>query len=147
LSCVSSFHLLLFFLAYSQPSHIRCLPYIHTWCGLNANLGCRPEACCVRLAKNTRRKKRQKIRHLCTIAQFCSAISSQLKYTSTIGKRLVKQQYLLHMSSQYGELRLLAAEICWRVWCTPANFNGFRVLVSLLQRCRSMEVNQTLHDV
>jgi len=21
----------------------------------------------------------------------------------------------------------LAAEICWRVWGTPANFNGFRV--------------------
>jgi len=23
---------------------------------------------------------------------------------------------------------LLAAEICWRVWGTPANFKGFRVL-------------------
>jgi len=22
----------------------------------------------------------------------------------------------------------LAAEICWRLWGTPANFNGFRVL-------------------
>ena len=27
---------------------------------------------------------------------------------------------------------LLTAEICWRVWGTPANFNGFRVLVALL---------------
>jgi len=26
---------------------------------------------------------------------------------------------------------LLAAEICWRVWCTPVNFNGFRVLAAL----------------
>jgi len=26
----------------------------------------------------------------------------------------------------------LAAEICWRVWGTPANFNGFRVLAALL---------------
>jgi len=25
----------------------------------------------------------------------------------------------------------LAAEIGWRVWGTPANFNGFRVLASL----------------
>jgi len=33
----------------------------------------------------------------------------------------------------------LAAEIGWRVWGTPANFNGFRVLSSLLQRRRSME--------
>jgi len=34
-----------------------------------------------------------------------------------------------------------------RVWGTPANFNGFRVLASLLQRRRSPEDNQTLHDV
>jgi len=26
----------------------------------------------------------------------------------------------------------LAAEICWRVCGTPANFNGFRVLAALL---------------
>jgi len=29
----------------------------------------------------------------------------QLRHVSTIGKKFVKQQYLLHMSSQYGELR------------------------------------------
>jgi len=28
----------------------------------------------------------------------------------------------------------LAAEIGWRVWGTPANFNGFRVLALLLHR-------------
>jgi len=27
---------------------------------------------------------------------------------------------------------LLMAEICWRVWGTPSNFNGFHVLASLL---------------
>jgi len=27
---------------------------------------------------------------------------------------------------------LLTAEICWRVWGTPANFNGFRVLAALV---------------
>ena len=42
---------------------------------------------------------------------------------------------------------LLAAEIILGVWGTPANFNGFRVLASLLHRLRSTEVNQTLHDV
>jgi len=41
----------------------------------------------------------------------------------------------------------LTAEICLPVWSTPANFNGFRVLPSLLQRRRSTEANQTLHDV
>jgi len=39
------------------------------------------------------------------------------------------------------------AEIRWRVWDTPANFNGFRVLASLLHRRRSTEVNKTLQDV
>ena len=34
-----------------------------------------------------------------------SGISSQLRHISTIGKKLVKQQYVLHMSPQYGELR------------------------------------------
>jgi len=78
---------------------------LYTWCGLSANLGCRSETRCTRLAENTGRKKVAKNRHLGTIAQLCQAISSQLRHISTIGKKLVMQQYLLHMSSQYGELR------------------------------------------
>ena len=42
---------------------------------------------------------------------------------------------------------LLTAKTDWWVWNTPANFNGVRVLASLLQRRRSTEVNQTSHDV
>ena len=151
-----------FFLAYSQPSQIGCLPYFHTWCGLSANLGCKSETYCMRLAENTGRKISPKIRHLRTIAQLCRTMSSQLRHVSTIGKKLlnsnisptcphnmvtfgptevnknlhdawssrglgdvykrqgyvfaikaridnrkklVKQQYLLYMSPQYGELR------------------------------------------
>jgi len=41
----------------------------------------------------------------------------------------------------------LTAEIGLPVWGTPANFNLFRVLASLLHRRRSTAVNQTLHDV
>jgi len=41
----------------------------------------------------------------------------------------------------------LADEIGSLVWGTPANFNGLRILASLLQRRRSTEANQTLHDV
>ena len=37
----------------------------------------------------------------------------------------------------------LTAEIVSGIWGTPANFNGFRVLPSLLQRRRSPETNQT----
>ena len=83
---------------------VGCLPYFHTWCGLSANLRWRSETCCTRLAGNTGRKKVAKNRHLGTIAQLCRAVSSQLRHVLTIGKKLVKQQYLLHMSPQYGEL-------------------------------------------
>ena len=66
---------------------------------VSANFRCRYETCCTRLAENTGRKKVAKSRHLGTIVQFCRAISSQLRHVSTIGKKLVKQQYVLHMSS------------------------------------------------
>jgi len=41
----------------------------------------------------------------------------------------------------------LMAEIGAGVWDTPANFNGFRVLASLLHQRRSTKVNQTLHYI
>jgi len=53
----------------------------------------------MRLAENTGRKKVAKNGHLGTIAQLCRAISLQLRHVSTIGKKLVKQQYVLHMLS------------------------------------------------
>jgi len=39
---------------------------------------------------------------------------------------------------------LLTAEIRWRVWGTPANFNGFRVLAALLHGSQVVSVSQTL---
>ena len=102
------FYLLLFFF----PRLISAvadwmLPYFHTWSGASANLGCRSETCCTRLAGNAGRKNRQKIAIMCTFAQLCRAIASQLRHVGllTIGKKLVKQQYLLHRSPQYDELR------------------------------------------
>jgi len=38
----------------------------------------------------------------------------------------------------------VAAEICWRVCGTPANFNGFRVLAALLHRILVLGISQTL---
>jgi len=38
----------------------------------------------------------------------------------------------------------LTAEIWWRVWGTPANFNGFRVLAALLHDTLVVGVSQTL---
>jgi len=61
-----------------------------------------------------------------------SVVSSQLRHISTIGKKLVKQQYVLHMSPQYGELRPTSGWDRSGSLRTPANFNGFRVLAALL---------------
>jgi len=68
---------------------------LHTWCGLSANLECMSEMYCTWLAENTGRKNR----HFGTVGQLYRAVSSQLKHVSTIGKKLVKHRYLLHMSS------------------------------------------------
>jgi len=38
----------------------------------------------------------------------------------------------------------LSAEIRWRVWGTPTNFNGFRVLAVLLHGTLVVDVSQTL---
>jgi len=135
------------FLAYSQPSHIGCLPYFYTWCSLSANLGCRSETCCTRLADNTGRKKSSKIRHLGTITQLCQAIFSQRRHISTIWKNVLNSNISSTCSHNKSTFGPLAADIGSLVWGTPANFNGLRVLASLLQRRRSTEANQTLHDV
>jgi len=96
--------------------------------------------CCARLAENAGPKKSPKIGHLGTIAQLCRAISSQLRQVSTIGKKIVKQQYLLHMPhNMLNPIGPLAAEISLVVWGTPANFNGFHILAALLHG-----VSQTL---
>jgi len=134
-----------FFLA-SQPSHIGCLPYFHTWCALSANLECRCETCCTWLAENTECTKWPKIRHLGTIAQLCPAIYSQLRHVSTIRKNLLNSNTsststCLHNMANFG---LLTAEVGSGVWDTPANFNGFHILAALLHGTLVVGVSHTL---
>jgi len=45
-----------------------------------------------------------------------------------------------HNMANFG---LLTAEICLRVWGTPAHFNGFRVLAALLHGTLVMGVSQS----
>jgi len=97
---VSIFLLLLF----SSPNLTgRRLNVYHTSAhgvALVQNLECKSEMCCTQLARNVGPKNC----HLGTIAQLYQAISLQLRYVLIIGKKLVKQQYLPQMFSQYGEL-------------------------------------------
>jgi len=61
--------------------------------------------CCTRLAENTGRKNDVKIAIWAPSYNF---IGLSLRNEGTYGQseKIVKQQYLRHMSSQYGELRL-----------------------------------------
>ena len=133
-----------FYIASSQRSQIGCLPYFHTWCCRSANLECRSETCCTRLAGNAGPKKSPKSRHLRAIVHICRAISLQLRHISTVGKNLLSSNIssrCLHNMVIFGPL---AAEIGPVVCGTPANFNGFRVLAALLHGSQVVSVSQTL---
>jgi len=85
-----------------------------------------------------------KNRHLGIIAEVCLAISSRLRHVSTIGKKLVKQQYLLHMFSQYGKLR--PTSDCDRSGSLrhPCKFQRVSRLGSVTPRHLVVGVSQTL---
>jgi len=71
-------------------------------------------------------KNRQKVAILASSHNFVGGTYRKSE------KKLVKQQCLSHILSQYDELRPATAEIGSLVWDTPANFNRFRVLAALL---------------
>ena len=99
-------------------------------------------ACLKCAARGSLKIQDAKNRHLGTIAQLCRAMSSQLRHVSTIGKKNLLNSNISptcpHNMVNFGPL---AAEICWRVWCTPANFNGFCVLAALLHGCQVVGVS------
>jgi len=80
------------------------------------------------------------------IAQVCRVISSpsELRHVSTIGKKLLNSNTSSTCADNMANFSLLTAEICWQVWGTPANFNGFRVLAALLHGTLVVGVSQTL---
>jgi len=86
----------------------------------------------MRLAGNAGPNKSLKIAHLGTVAQSLSGYIFTTKACIDNRKKRVKQQYLPTCSDNMVNFGPLAPEICWRVWGTPANFNGFRVLAALL---------------
>ena len=104
--------------------------------------------CCTWLTGNTACKNDTKNYYLCTTAQLCQAISSQLRHVSTIGKKSLLNSYMSSTCPHNtANLRLING---WDLLASsghPSKFNRFRVLPSLLQRCHSLEANQTLHDV
>jgi len=141
----SSFVVFIFF-AYSQQSHTGCLPYFHIWCGLSVNVECRSEIYCTRLAEiqDAKNAKNSPSAHHRTI------LSNYISATKVfIGnrKKIAKQQYLLHMFSQYGELRPTSG---WDRLASLGHTSKFQQVsrLGLVTAPTSLnEVNQTLHDV
>jgi len=134
-----------FFLAYSQPRQIGCLPYFHTWCGLGANLQCRSET---RLAENTGRTNRQTLLSGHRRTNLSVYIFATKACTDS-GKNLLNSNISSTCPHNMVNFGSQTAKTCWRdgVRGTPLNFNRFRVLALLLHRCRSTEVSKTLQDV
>jgi len=135
------FFLFSFFLADSQRSHSRCLPYFHTWCNLSANLKCMTKcAACGSLKYRT-----QKLRKKSPSADHRTNLSGYAVATKACIDNRKKNLLNNNISSicPYNTLNFgpLTAEIGWRVWGTRANFNGFTVFASLLHRRRTTEVN------
>jgi len=57
--------------------------------------------CCTRLARNTGRKKSPSMHHRTNLSVYVFVTKAR----TTIGKKLVKQKYVLHICLQYGERR------------------------------------------
>jgi len=102
---------------------------------------------CARLAENTKmQKNRQKFAFLAPSHNFVGLYLRK--------KNLLNSNISSRRPRNMANFGPLTAEIALRVWGTPVNlnrtpvnFNRFRILASLLQRRRSPEANQTLHDL
>ena len=139
---------------------------------LSASLECMSEMCCTRLAENTGRKKNRhfgtiaqlcravssQLTHVSTIGKKnllnIDTSSTDRQAVSFTNHRSVTSicgaleehllTYLLPCAHNMVNFGPLTAETRWRVWGTPANFNGFRVLTVLLHGTLVVGVNQTL---
>jgi len=139
-----------FFLSFFFSSPIlsrRTVPYFHTWCGLSANLECRSENVLHAAHGKYRTQKIAKnslsAHHRTTLSGCIFASKACIDNRKNVNQQYLLQLYL-HNMANFGPL---TADIGLPVWGTAAHFNGFRALPSLLQRRRSPEANQTLHDV
>ena len=116
------------------------LPHMVWHCGFSANLQCLSEMCGTRLAANTGRKKST----FGTVAQLCRAVFFAAKACiDNRKKNLLNTDTSSTCPHNMVNFGLLTAKICWRVWGTPANFNGFRILAALLHGTLVVGVSQT----
>jgi len=104
----------------------------HGVCSLSANLECRSEMCCTRLAGNTGCKNDAKIA-ICTPSHnFAGLYLCNWGIYQQSEKDLLSSNISSTCLHNMVTFSPLAAEIISLVWGARSNFNGFRVLASLL---------------
>ena len=118
-----------------------------TCSGPSANLECRSERCCTRLAANAGPKNVAKNRQKSPSGHHHTTLSGYIFATMACidnrKKNLLSSNIsstCLHNMVNFGPL---SAEIVSLVWGTPGNFNGFRVLAALLHGTLVVGVSQT----
>ena len=85
--------------------------------------------CGTRLAANTGRKKSSFWHHRTTLSGYIFATKACIHNRK---KNLLSSNTSSTCPHNMANFGLLTAEICWRVWGTPADFNGLCVLAALL---------------
>jgi len=98
------------------------------------------EMCRMLLAENTGRKKLPFWHHRTTLPGCIFAAEACIDN----GKKMLNIDTLSTCPHNMVNFGLLTAKICWRVWGTLSNFNGFRVLAALLHGTLAVGVSQTL---
>jgi len=85
--------------------------------------------CCTRLAGNTGHKKSPFWHHRTTLSGYIFGSKACIDHRKI---NFLNSNTPFICRDNMVNFDLLTAEICWRVWGTPANFNGFLVLAALL---------------
>jgi len=96
--------------------------------------------CCARLTGNTGPEKSPSGHHRTNLLGYIFVTKARVD----IRKNLLNSKVSPKCPPNMVNFGLLTAEISWRVWGTPANFNGFRVLAALLRGTLVVDVSQTL---
>ena len=95
---------------------------LDTWCGPSANLECRSEMCCTRLAGNAGPKKSPSGHYHTSLSGHIFASKAHINNRK---KSLLSSNICSTCPHNMVNFGPLAAEIDTIVWATPANFNGF----------------------
>jgi len=96
--------------------------------------------CCTRIAGNTGRIKSPFWHHRTTLSGYVFGTRAYIDNR----KKLLNIDTSSTCPRNMVNFGLPTAEICWRVWGTPADFNGFRVLPAVLHGTLVVGVSQTL---